>query len=262
MNSGIRMMMMRGKQGQHNDRRYDQPERRYEDDAEIYDYDRYRYKDGRFAPKPRGKYDEVPMDYFYDDRGRKHYDNGRYAPMRSAIGFDLAGDEHRYRPSPRYGGYEDDERERMRRDKREIGHAAVYEDDDGYFFKGKFGGMGMDGERGKMYMLGGERYRNRRMDKETAEEWTEHMENEDGTKGPHWSMEQIKQLKEQKGLEFDLPDLFAVMNMMYSDYCEVAKKFNINSIDFYIAMAKAWLEDDDVAAGKGKTIAYYECAAK
>lgn len=99
-----------------------------------------------------------------------------------------------------------------------------------------------------------------KLDKHTAEKWTEHMENEDGTTGPHWPVEKVKQLMEQKPelQQFELPEVFAVINMMYSDYYGVATKLNVNNIDFYVCMTKAWLADKDVGAGKGKTAAYYE----
>jgi len=45
--------------------------------------------------------------------------------------------------------------------------------------------------------------------------------------------------------------------MMYSDYSKPAKKFGVNTMDFYVCMAKAWLDDPDAPAGK--TARYYEC---
>jgi hypothetical protein len=97
------------------------------------------------------------------------------------------------------------------------------------------------------------------MTEQLAEEWVKHMENADGTKGAHWSVEIIKKLMEQKKelQEFELADVFAVINMMYSDYVEVAKKLNINAMDFYVLMTAAWLKDKDTASGKEKTLDYY-----
>ena len=49
----------------------------------------------------------------------------------------------------------------------------------------------------------------------------------------------------------------AVLNMIYSDYVKVAKKFNVGSnIDFYVDMAKAFLDDKD--AGPDKLTKYYQ----
>lgn len=101
-----------------------------------------------------------------------------------------------------------------------------------------------------------EKARHAKMDRKTAEEWTAKMDNEDGTKGAHWSYEQITQLMPQKNIECDPAEFYAAVNMMYSDYCKIAKQFNINTVDFYFAMAKAFLDDEDAEENKiGK---YYE----
>lgn len=288
MSYGKMMAMRSGKHsdGRRSDHRYDSPRNEYggsmrdEYDGGVYNYDRYRYSDGRFAPKGREHRTHAEMDdsgiydSFYDRDGRKHYDNGRYAPMRSyhdggvydmIIGFgDREGQQRRqemerhqnydYFPSTAYNheGYSDEERRHMkeREYRRELGHASLYEDRDGYFFKGRFGG---NKEQMPIHMT-----------RNMAEEWTLHMKNADGSKGAHWNIDQVKQLQEQKKelQGFDLPDVYAAINMLYSDYCEVAKKFNVNNIDFYVCMAKAWLDDEDAKAGEAKTALYYEYIAK
>lgn len=93
-----------------------------------------------------------------------------------------------------------------------------------------------------------------------ARQWTSQMCNEDGSIGPHWSLEQTRQIQQKKKelQDFDEIDVFAVINMMYSDYCAVAKELGVNNIDFYVGMTKAWLEDGDVSAGNEKTMRYYE----
>ena len=45
-----------------------------------------------------------------------------------------------------------------------------------------------------------------------ALEWTSDMKNSDGSKGPHWSMEQVRQVMEQNDIKYDLLQFFAVMN--------------------------------------------------
>lgn len=41
-------------------------------------------------------------------------------------------------------------------------------------------------------------------------------------------------------------DIFCLaMNMMYSDYCKVAKKYGADTPEFYADMAKAFLRDKD-----------------
>lgn len=99
------------------------------------------------------------------------------------------------------------------------------------------------------------------MDEHTAREWTSKMENEDGTKGPHWNMEQIKKVMEQRNMTGDPVEFWVAMNMMYSDYCKVAKKLGVNSVDFYAEMAKAFLEDKDTGV-PDKLAAYYENIVK
>lgn len=98
------------------------------------------------------------------------------------------------------------------------------------------------------------------MTKEMAEEWTRSMKNEDGTKGPHWTMEQVKQVMAQRGIKYEPAEFFAVLNAMYSDYCAVLKKHGINNIDVYIDLACAWLNDQD--AVENKTAAYFQHVVK
>lgn len=88
------------------------------------------------------------------------------------------------------------------------------------------------------------------LDEETAKEWTRHMENADGTKGPHWSMDQTKQVAAQKNVSENPLEFWVAMNMMYSDYCAMAKKHNVNTVDFYVDMAKAFLDDKDAKPDK------------
>lgn len=92
---------------------------------------------------------------------------------------------------------------------------------------------------------------NRRM----AEEWTGKMKNEDGSKGPHWTMDQTKQMMKQKGIDCDETEFYAVLNAMYSDFSGVAQKHGVHKQDFYLDLAKAFLEDKD--AVKDKAAAYY-----
>lgn len=94
------------------------------------------------------------------------------------------------------------------------------------------------------------------MSKEAAMEWTKSMKNADGTSGPHWTMEQTEQIREQQKIQCDKAEFFATINMMYSDYCKVAKKFNVSTMEFYAAMAKAFLDDKD--AEPGKLMRYYD----
>ncbi len=97
-------------------------------------------------------------------------------------------------------------------------------------------------------------------DLETAKEWTEGMQNEDGSRGPHWTRDQTDQVLAQKGYDCDPTEFFAILNNVYSDYSAVAKKHGVNNIDFYVDLAKAWLCDKD--AVKNKAAAYFEYVVK
>lgn len=79
-----------------------------------------------------------------------------------------------------------------------------------------------------------------------AKSWVAGMSNEDGSYGARWTMEQTK----QKGIDCDPAHFWVAMNMMYFDYCAVAKKLGVDNPDFYAEMAKAFLHDKDAAPGK------------
>ena len=95
----------------------------------------------------------------------------------------------------------------------------------------------------------------------TAEKWTRNMESEDGSKGAHWSMEQVKMLMTQKGITTDPWEFFAAINAMYSDYSKVFKKHGIgDKIDLYVDLAKAFIDDKD--AQPDKLARYYQYIVK
>lgn len=86
---------------------------------------------------------------------------------------------------------------------------------------------------------------------ETAKEWTKNMKNEDGTSGPHWSVDQAKQIMAQRNISLNPAEFYAALNMIYSDFSPVAKKHGLGgSLDFYVDMAKAFLNDKDAAPNK------------
>lgn len=97
------------------------------------------------------------------------------------------------------------------------------------------------------------------LSKADAELWTSHMKNSDGTVGAHWTFEQTQDVAKQRNITCDQNDFWAVMNMMYSDYCQVAKRQSVDTPGFYADMAKAFLEDTD--AVDGKAYLYWDCIA-
>lgn len=266
-----RMMLMNG-QSQREDRHWD--ERRDE-------RDRRREQPGY----------EAPEDRFRDRRGREHYDNGRYAPRnyygryepkkdtgypvdRPVESWDSYPDKTRnpYYPDPRFmsyaGGPEGPERETQPIKMKKIGFSVDGEMEHypeeiphGYRAIAEYPKMNEMKHRKGSYMAGhGAGEAVPPMDKETAEAWTQHMQNEDGSTGPHWTMEQTKQVQSQKGIDCDPVEFWAAMNMVYSDYCKVAKKLNVNNADFYAGMAEAFLDDKD--AQPDKLARYYEYVVK
>ena len=217
------------------------------------EYERWGEPEDRYDREPRSNWREpVRMggyeveSRFRDRRGREHYNNGRFAPMA--------------------GGYEGpfgrDERDGD--DMRSIGFNARW--DDGPYMTSdatmpRHREMDrMPGNRPMMggYMAGETDYP--KMDEQTAMRWARNMRNEDGTKAPHWTMDQIRQVMAQKSVDCELPEFFVIMNSLYADYDPILKKYNASNIDLYVDMAKAWIKDKDAVPNKAS--AYYECVVR
>lgn len=97
--------------------------------------------------------------------------------------------------------------------------------------------------------------------KDMAEKWMKGLENSDGSRGPHWSMEQAKQVMASKGVPGDPLPFFVALNAMYADYSKVFKRHGVgDKLDLYVDMAKAFLEDED--AQPEKLARYYRYIVK
>lgn len=96
-----------------------------------------------------------------------------------------------------------------------------------------------------------------------AKEWEHRLKNADGTSGIKFSKEQVRAIATQEGVKFDKfseEDLYLTSNMMYSDYCIVARKYGVDRPDFYVCMAKAFLCDADFDGEPSEKLAmYYYC---
>lgn len=92
-------------------------------------------------------------------------------------------------------------------------------------------------------------------DRKMAMDWTSGMVNADGTHGPHWTMEETDRLHKQYNLGCDKLEFWAVMNSLYSDYCEALRESSASTPEVYVRLAKAWLNDQD--AVPDKAAAYY-----
>ena len=91
---------------------------------------------------------------------------------------------------------------------------------------------------------------------EKAEKWLLNMQNDDGSTGPHWTLDQTNAYKPEGVSEYCWE---CAMNMMYSDYYSVAIAHNVNTPEFYADLAKAFLFDKDAKSPKDKISAYYNC---
>lgn len=189
-------------------------------------------RDGRFTRVYPGMEEGVPESRFRDSRGREHYDNGRYAPMKDSYPDwdDGSGMDTPHVP-PVYGRHMNEEKEGQSHPKNVIGFTSR--------------NAGKPEEP---------------MSYDEGMAWVKAMKNADGTTGAHWTIEQTNQAMEQQKINCDELDFYITMNMMYSDYCKVAKKFNCSTVEFYACMAKAFLEDKD--AQGDKLSRYYEYIAK
>jgi hypothetical protein len=80
-------------------------------------------------------------------------------------------------------------------------------------------------------------------------------ENQDGTTGPHWSVEDVTSVAKTRNIEFtryNEYDFAYVINMIYSDYYGSVT----DNVESYLKIAKAFLEDKD--APEGKAYRYYK----
>lgn len=94
-----------------------------------------------------------------------------------------------------------------------------------------------------------------RFDRQMAMAWTKSMVNADGTNGPHWSMEETSRLLKQYSLDCDPSEFWAVINSLYSDYCEALRGTSASTPEVYVRLAEAWIKDKD--AVPNKAAAYY-----
>lgn len=90
-----------------------------------------------------------------------------------------------------------------------------------------------------------------------ARRWTEHMENDDGSMGAHWTLEQTTAVANSIGVHVDPWVWFAALNMEYSDNFEVAQKYGLDRPEYYADLAKAFLFDKDGGGPEAKIAGYY-----
>lgn len=90
-----------------------------------------------------------------------------------------------------------------------------------------------------------------------ARRWTEHMENDDGSMGAHWTLEQTTAVANSIGVHVDPWIWFAALNMEYSDNFGVAQKYGLDRPEYYADLARVFLFDKDGGGPEAKIAGYY-----
>lgn len=96
--------------------------------------------------------------------------------------------------------------------------------------------------------------------------WKHKLINADGTRGPHFSAEDIMSVADKMRISYDgytEADLCMATNFLYSDLGPAFKMFVPSDKEVYVwvGAAKLFLEDDDGPEGSEKLAAYFYCIA-
>lgn len=199
---------------------------------------------------------------FRDSTGREHYNNGRYAPIRSEYGSPSMA----YSEPVRMGGYENNME--ARRSWEIIENNARTEpnyEHDGMRRVMGFGGSSyVDHSRmDEMAHRSGEKIPGHastkntpKMTREIANEWMETLKNADGSRGAHWTFDEVKNLMQSRGVQGDPLTIWIGMNAEYSDSVMLNRKYGVDRPEYYLdAAVTRWLNDKD--AVQDKAAAYY-----
>lgn len=235
-------------------------------------------------PERRNTYDPDMRRNFYDeDYGAESRYRGRDGRWKSGTrrseytGIERPMESTRMpeRGNMRMSDEDDDEDEKSRKYKIEVlpsnvvRYPSTNHEDGDYRTSRQIGfgaGMHMDEYRPESeHSMGQLDMEPMEFDRETAETWVRSMRNEDKSHpvGGKWTPDMIKPMAQKYGVPTSgkkFWELYAMTNAMYSDYGEVARKFGVTSPEFFVCMAKAWMEDKD--AVEDKTAIYYECCVK
>lgn len=191
---------------------------------ENYGPENRRDRRGRYAPK-----------YEFEDEYRGN-EGGSYR-MGHDKGWEVRPLEERYDPN----NYRSDDRgDRM------IGFESRMNDR-------RPGTMEMhDGHMEKHHMERGhaETEQEHELDRRTAVEWVNRMENSDGSRGEHFTMEETERVRKNKGWECDPVEFWVAMNAMWSDGAVTARKYNVDKMDYWADRAKEFIMDKDAVPGK------------
>lgn len=205
-------------------------------------------RDSRGRRRDRGEYDDPYMatrSEYADGHYHKQYEEYPYEEMRGAFEYD-----RQY-----YDDYYDMRDYRGRR-----GRCMDYGDDEEDYRSRRRNSRGQYmSDRGRDYGDDEEM----KLSEHDIKKWEKDLVNDDGSRGAHFEKEMIDQKAQQMGInpkEFGEGVLAMITNMMYSDYCAVAKKVGVDRPEFYIDMAKAFLKDKDFdGSPEEKAMLYYKC---
>lgn len=83
-----------------------------------------------------------------------------------------------------------------------------------------------------------------------VKKWLKTMQNKDGTMGAHFGKDSAETIRGAHCPKCDELEFYAAINMIYSNYCKVAKDMGVDRPEFYAFMAKAFLEDKNAEDDK------------
>ena len=100
-----------------------------------------------------------------------------------------------------------------------------------------------------------------------AREWVHGMEAADKNckSGGKWSWEDAQRVAKERGIHPEgqmMIDFYAALNMVYSDYCKVAREHNVCNEEFFTDMAMAFLFDRDAIDPTDKICMYHKYLVK
>ena len=103
-----------------------------------------------------------------------------------------------------------------------------------------------------------------KLTKSAMYEWKHNMQNTDGTKGEHFSAEQVEEAAQKLGIkydEFSEKEFCLATNMIYSDYGHVIRRAVGPEKELIVCadMAKAYLDDPDGLDPSEKLAVQYYC---
>lgn len=197
--------------------------------------------------------DRRVMDYLMDKMDSRRGDRRDYGDERRGVrgsGRDRR-DSRDYEDERDYGDERRDVRGSGRGDRRD---SRDYEDERDY----------EDSRRRFSYEDGRDYHKEIRLAKSDMHEWKRMLENADGTRGPHYDIQQIMSAAEKhdvKFKDFTEAEFCMAVNMMYADYCHALKKFveHDKLLECCMCLAKAFLEDEDGPEASEKLALYYHC---